>query len=178
MTVPAPFCPAHPGGTFEACDDCAKARGKYWDAIAVQRARRIACEEIAAADTHQASLVVAGINALGENRLDLVVDAHDSPSIGGPDAPTSVLAAEPIVGVASGARFPSAPDAFPTTRAERLVLAAEVVPLHDFTQPGAPLTGYRARLQGEHITPRWIGGPHRTRAAAERDIHDLIRAAL
>lgn len=100
-----------------------------------------------------------------------------SPSSGGPDVGASVLASEPIVGVASGARSPSAPDAFSAIRAERLVLEAVVVPLHDFSGPRARVAGYRARVQGENIAPRWIGVPHRTRAAAERDIHDLIGPA-
>lgn len=27
---PAPFCAAHPGGTLQKCDDCARARGERW----------------------------------------------------------------------------------------------------------------------------------------------------
>lgn len=146
MTAPAPYCTAHPGGTFEACEDCAKARGERWAWIA-------------------------------EHGDDAVAQHNGSPSVGGPGVPAPVLASGPIAGGASGAQSPSAPDAFPTTRASRLVLAVDVVPLHDFAMPGAPVTGYRARMQGEHISPRWIGDPHRTRAAAERDVHELIGAA-
>lgn len=32
-TPPEPFCSAHPGGTFEKCDDCARARRNRWEWI-------------------------------------------------------------------------------------------------------------------------------------------------
>ena len=61
---------------------------------------------------------------------------------------------------------------------ERLALTAEIVPLHDFSQPGAPVTAWRTAIYGEHINPNAHRGPRReTRAEAEADLAALGVAA-
>lgn len=52
-----------------------------------------------------------------------------------------------------------------------LRLNAEIVALHDFSQPGAPVTAWRTAIYGEHIAPDGYRGPRReSREDAERDL--------
>lgn len=62
-------------------------------------------------------------------------------------------------------------------RSERLALEAEVVPLHDFSQTGAPVTAWQVRIQGERVAPRLVGRRRTVRAEAEADLAALVGAA-
>jgi hypothetical protein len=57
---------------------------------------------------------------------------------------------------------------------EPLRMTVEVVALHDFSQPGAPITAWRTAIRGEHLNPDAHRGPRReNRAEAVADLIDL-----
>lgn len=61
---------------------------------------------------------------------------------------------------------------------EPLRMTAEVVPLHDFSQPSAPVTAWTTAIYGEHISPDAWRGPRRERREdAVRDLADLMGVA-
>ncbi|MEQ6899251.1 hypothetical protein [Microbacterium sp. KR10-403] len=63
-------------------------------------------------------------------------------------------------------------------QSEPLRLTTEVVPLHDFSLPGAPVVAWRTAVYGEHISPNACRGPRRERREdAERDLAEMTGAA-